>query len=181
MTFLVKVVQYLLMVNTTINYTPLSFRERVDLWWRYESKFLRYIRDAWYWIRCHTYNRYHLVDIRNSRNGYDWGWIDTDHKLLFASFALLVDFVERGYGLRVKDWKWEEGHVQAAKEIRGLYRWWKVDRARQHNDYQKLVSEAIKEGRNDKWDKEHKGKYRLEQVDEDNLIRLIKVRNYLWT
>lgn len=181
----------LAMVNITVDDTPISLRERFSLWWKYECRSLRKIRDAWYWIRTHTYNRYHMVDVRNKRNGYSWGWLDVSEKLLFANFALLVDYVENEKPFLRIDWSWNEDLVFCAKEIKNLYWWWKVDRKRQHDAYDAMSSQAydgvfsvyanelpeLRELR----DKCHKEEERLQEVDTQNLIRLIKIRGCLWT
>src|SRR5580692_4221700 len=48
---------------------------------------------AKYWLRTHTINRYHMIDIRTPE--YDWGWIDRDYAILAANFNILKEFVEK--------------------------------------------------------------------------------------
>src|SRR5258708_2352151 len=60
-------------------------------------KIWRFVRDLPYWIRCHTYNRYHIVDCRNA--WYKWGWQDVSELMLYSSFELLRRFVENEDGL----------------------------------------------------------------------------------
>lgn len=46
-----------------------------------------------YWLRTHTINRYHLLDLRG-QGDYTWGYLDPCHKMWLACFAILCDFVE---------------------------------------------------------------------------------------
>jgi hypothetical protein len=97
-----------------------------------------------YWLRCHTFTKYHIVDIRG-QDGYKWGWIDRSHAMYLACFTLLVDFVEKEdptIGLRTEadyrgdtsdgDWKFHKPSIdhQLAneQEVRALYDWWKTGR-----------------------------------------------------
>lgn len=55
----------------------------------------RFISNCFYWLRTHTYNRYHIINIKSPNNGYKWGWIDRDHAMFYGMFHLLCDFVEK--------------------------------------------------------------------------------------
>jgi hypothetical protein len=55
---------------------------------------LHLLRDVWYWIRCHTYTRYHILDLSRSPYGYKWGWLDRPEAMLIANFQLLTDYVD---------------------------------------------------------------------------------------
>jgi hypothetical protein len=148
---------------------------------------LNIIERAWYWIRTHTYNRYHMLDIRNPRNGYSWGWLDRSEGLLFANFAMLVDFVEKERGLgpvtTPADYgdyqdEYTKAHVDDAcardKGIMDLYWWWKLSRKMEHDafeamDYSKCIS---------LWCAEED---RLYDKDTEQLTKLINLRGSLWT
>src|SRR3990167_9471713 len=67
-----------------------------------------YVKRVWYWIRCHTYNRYHIIDIRCK--DYKWGWIDQDHKMFLACFKCLEDYVEGEKCFETIDFEWDEEH-----------------------------------------------------------------------
>jgi hypothetical protein len=128
--------------------------------WR--RKPFSYIGNAMYWLRTHTYNKYHMVDCRNPRNGYNWGWKDRSELFLFANIAILNDFVEKESGLDCHiDWRapeevddpdmdnWEKenrkAHAHAAKEMKEIYRWWNHDRKLEHDAYDKALDEAYKD------------------------------------
>ena len=156
-------------------------------------------KKLWYWFLYRTFRRYNIVKISSLPPGY----YDIDERLMHSMFDLLVEFVEKEKPFDALDWDGSgEAHAFAAQEIRELYHWWKeiyptresplnnlpydllpprlkidhrgpVSLIDSHDDeypsYQLAVSET----------------WRLEQewADEDtkNLVRLINIRNFLWT
>jgi hypothetical protein len=133
---------------------------------------------AFYWLRTHTIHRYHIVDMRSPRNGYKWGWIDRSEGVMYAAFAVLVDFVENEYPGMV-DWDWSEESRTSRDEFMALYRWWTKERKEEHDAHDAECSRvfATKEDRKRIYDAGEA----LEAKDTEMLIRLIKVRNVLWT
>jgi hypothetical protein len=146
----------------------------------------RYWSTPLYWLRTHTYNRYHMIDIRNPRNGYKWGWFDRSEGLLFAAFAMLSDFVEKEYPGYV-DWDYDEDIRAARDEILALYKWWKIDRKIEHDADDKLTSEIYAGGfdgtRPSDIDHQRamKSEKVLEDKDQEMFIRLVKIRRAMWT
>lgn len=147
---------------------------------------------AYHWIRCHVWNRYHIIDL--SRHGspsesYRWGWIDRDNAMFLACFLLLKDYVEQEdpkVGLRTLDdyaphsRDWYEGEREGverqlvwAKEVRALYDWWKTERKREHDE---VHAAYLRDAPG--WCRNHD---KLEERDEEMLMRLVKVRGHLWT
>lgn len=134
------------------------------------------VRGFYHWIRCHFWNRYHIINI-SGVDEYDWGWIDRDRVLLYSSFKILCDFVDQedpNIGLRtLKDFgaSDDEWHIKVItaqlekeKEIRALYTWWTKERPENWKEYPSFSEEE-----------------KLNQQDEDMLIRLAKIRLCLWT
>ncbi len=78
-------------------------------------------------------------------------WIDRDTIMLHACFQLLVDFVEKEDGLNQCDYQHHKKQIDAC---RSLYDWWK--------------------GQEDKW------VINPDEADK-KLIKLMKVRTFLWT
>jgi hypothetical protein len=153
----------------------------------------RYWRKLWswrplYWLRCHTFTRYHVIDI-SGQDGYRWGWIDRDHAMFLACFKLLVEYVELERPFDVIDWDSDPDHQHAAREIRELYDWWKAGRAEEH----RRVDEFFDEHRRDDgsvmggWDSKENGEHwhrmytALDTKDDEQLLRLMKIRRSLWT
>jgi hypothetical protein len=108
-----------------------------------------------YWLRCHTFTRYHIIDIRG-QDGYTWGWIDRSHAMYLACFKILMEFVEGedpGIGLRSEqeyrgdlgDEEWAQHRpcileqLERDNEIRALYDWWKTGRKQEQDACTKLL------------------------------------------
>lgn len=151
-------------------------------------------RDIWgwkplYWLRCHTFTKYHIIDIRG-QDGYKWGWLDRDHAMYLACFKLLTEFVEledptvgqrteADYRGDLDETEWLEFHrpsiipqLEREVEVRALYDWWKTGRKQEWDAC--YAASNLKET---KWDEFT----RLEEKDEEMLMRLMKVRRSLWT
>ena len=75
-----------------------------------------------YWLRSHTFNRYHILDI-SGQDGYKWGWIDSDTQMELACFKILTNFVENEYPGHC-DWDSEETIRKVRDEIFEIYNWW---------------------------------------------------------
>jgi hypothetical protein len=119
------------------------------------------------------------------------GWHDRDKVILHAAFQCLVDFVEGEDPFKVTDWSSNKVHQMAKREIRQLYHWWMKDRPKRVSplnsvknvpDLDELNSTAKKFA---PWRKacqeQAQCDKRWEKEDELMLIRLIKVRQFLWT
>lgn len=91
-------------------------------------------------------------------------WCDKDVVMLHACFQLLTDCIEEEKLLTGHtDWTSDDEYIKAKKEIEELYAWW--------TERKKLDSE-------EKVNDLDRSQY---FVDNEMLIRLIKVRQYLWT
>jgi len=169
------------------------------------------ISHAWYWLRCHTYNKYHLLDIRQphnegSRDNYKWGWVDECNQILLANFSILTQHLEirnnseyhysatpegaqKLYDSYKNDPNGWDGSEQAAEliELYTLNKYWTIDRKIADKENQQLLTEwhdARKNKQNDaeeKWNKLQLSDAQFKQTEEDMLIRLIKIRDRLWT
>lgn len=160
------------------------FQETFPLW--FHINIVKHISHVWYWIRTHTYNKYHILDLRNRKGegfGYDWGWLDRDQAMYIACFNILRDFVELEKPLGALDWpnqEWyqkltpvekqnHQAQMDQSQEIKNLYDWWIKGRALEHGDA--MVDSA---------------NYRdyieaLDKKDDEMLVRLMKIRQSLWT
>ncbi len=84
--------------------------------------------------------------------------------MLHACFQLLTNFVEEEMAKDIVDWEHDDANKNARKEMDELYAWWK----------QRVIKDNAGEI-NFIW-----GEGQYEQ-DNAMLIRLINVRQYLWT
>lgn len=125
-------------------------------------------RDPWYWLKCAVWHKYNVVKCR--RLGPTW--CDRDHLLVHAVFQILTDFIDKE-----KPWQFEAsdkeiidaysgdgfGDMTYAStelanwtELKRLYFWWKGFDPM--DDY------------HGSWD-----------TITENMVRVIRLRKYLWT
>jgi len=91
-------------------------------------------------------------------------WCDNDIVLLHACFQLLADCIEKEHlFMGHVDWTLTEESKATKREIEELYEWWKKRRNLQVTDG---------------WSELEKTQY---DKDTEMLIRLIKIRQHLWT
>lgn len=160
-----------------------------DFWFNLRWRWPIYnISGYWYWLKSHTYCRFHMLDIRSPRNEYDWGYLDADSAMFYACFALLKNYVEREKPFEIVDWGWNKEHKKAAKEIKELYDWWVKGRKDEQDELDRLGEKLYHNWTNrQKRQKDKKWKEYIEQVnalegkDQKQLLRLIKIRHFLWT
>lgn len=174
--------------------------ETLTLWWTVHITMQ--LEHAWYWLKSHTYRKYHLLDLRqpdtHTQDDYRWGWQDKDRMMLYACFNLLVSFVEEEMGGTQKflehiKWLQEESPegnwAQTYSEMWDLYHYWTALR--------KASAMELDEVRDD-WHqtRQVEGKCPLEEIkfarlqemerafkeeETRNLIRLIKIRESMWS
>lgn len=94
----------------------------------------------------------------------DKEWSDKDIVLLHACFQLLTDCIEKENLLKTTDWNQDEDFEKAKIEIDELYNWW-TNRLKAEKDSQ--IDPIWTENQYD--------------IDTEMLIRLVKIRKYLWT
>ena len=165
-------------------------------------KFLR--RFGWFnWLRFRTWERHHVLKMRY----LEPGWHDKDQILLHSMFEILCRFIEDEKAGEIVDWNNDEIHKDAWKEMNDLYNWWEE---RQNRDKQNPIlqpdlkhpemkftplndgsdcssMEFVHESPEDKvkWEKVcddcSEWELKCEKEDEEMMIRLIKVRSFMWT
>lgn len=150
--------------------------------------------DAWYWFRCHTYNRYHMLDLRQP--DYRYGWRDVDNKMLYAIFNLLGEFLnkEKPYDL-AQDYTEEEIEADegmklqhaSRKEAKFLYRWWTHGRGEREGERSRCAKEwhDMMEKKDpltqEAWKKLREFEAFMEKEEDEMIARLMKIRKTLWT
>jgi hypothetical protein len=139
-------------------------------------------RELFYWLRERLWYKHHLLDIRGG--DYRGGYMDRCEMIIYANFRILKDFVERE--MDVVNWEWNDVHSNIAKELRDLYQWWTVDRQKEADaiwvhDNNKEWADMTPEERHESSLRGQAREDAFEAKQEANLIRLIKIRRYLWT
>lgn len=94
-----------------------------------------------YWIVSHTIRKYHLLDLRN--NDYKYGWVDSDSQLLYASMAIMENFIiEQDTNSRLiwlneellkdpdcKEFNWNES-IKFCEDLLHIQKWWRIERTK---------------------------------------------------
>lgn len=158
----------------------------------------QWIHDPWYWLKCRVWYRHNVLVIHSLPPT----WTDRDERLLHAAFQILVDFIEQE---ECSEWS----HVHRTREqliadydttyegcdpehaadirkhaeeraddwlaIKALYDWWTVERPARKEP------EATG-GYTREWgDRYREFEESCDAEDDEMLIKLIKLRGYLWT
>jgi hypothetical protein len=163
-------------------------------------KWRRYIWEPWYWIRCHTMrrHRHHMLDLRQPKqdgaDAYRYGWLDSDHKMVYALFNILNEFVAR----EMPHWHCpseeeieDDSHLLTQRykymEVKAIHYWWNVDRKRRVRYHDDLLHKWHK-ARQTNDPAEHQYWTELGNIEKDNkdkedemIARLLKIRSSLWT
>lgn len=159
-----------------------------------------WIDDAHDWIRYRTTEKYNCVNMSKTLKP---GYYDIDTRILHANFTLLCSYVEKE--MDIIDWNDCDESKHIKKEIDELYFWWKHVYPK-YDENNPLFASDVKctykpVQRDDsgfafmqdvgtpeeinKWKKACEDSWEYEaKVDkeiEDNLIRLIKLRIFLWS
>lgn len=132
-------------------------------------------------------NNMKILQIKTLEKGYH----DEDELLLHAAFRVFAIYME-GDGPKLTDWNYNQEDKKAWKEIKFLNRWWTKTRPARRDRDNEFFSELHKT-----WDgkekpkviKERMGRLAVRSGDRENLwyeedtamlVRLMKVRKYLW-
>jgi hypothetical protein len=160
--------------------------------------------DNLYWYIHYIFNPFNVVKIKSLPRSYT----DKDEVMLHANFQLLVNYIEEEKPFQYGPWEDEHKpeYAVAGKDLQELYAWWKArekridpfDKMTVHRDFDDMFEDepaAVDEDGDPTLFtmKPAEGEY-LEQLtkagaerdafekeDQDNLERLIKLRDYLWT
>lgn len=134
-----------------------------------------------------------------NKDGYKWGWIDRTHALPLAAFLVLRKFVEEEHPwdcserisqLEVDGDEHEElpnlrEQQKDYEEIMSLYTWWVKDRLEENLQFEKNLNDCyavfLKNSTEDNKQKWFDAENAQNKREEEQLIRLIKIRRHLWT
>lgn len=138
------------------------------------------ISNFFYWLKSNTYKKQHLLDLRQPYNDdyidyYRWGYIDEEAQLLYASFNILVNYVnarnkskyfdslskqnikklEKKVEGKIKDKaddvEYYREKLESDKNIFKLYNYWTVDRKLKQKSLISTLSDWSKNRLNDKF------------------------------
>lgn len=148
----------------------------------------RRFSNTYWWFAHRVTHRYHIVKLSNPGGGveYNVGWTDTSTRLLMFCGLTIVNFVEKEEPFGHIDTR-EEPWTSYAKEWQALYDWWKVERPASVKALDEELTRwaALRkanggplEPRADNYTKLERA---LEERDTEMMIRLIKIRETMWT
>lgn len=152
------------------------------------------VSNAIYWLRTHTYNRYHILNLGKAEpenpDGYRWGWEESSDLLLLANFKILRDFVEQSepspfLPTSDEDIPYTESQNAKYNECMALYKWWIKERFAEYERFDKehdIAYFAFKANRSEENEKVwlNAGQARWNR-DQEMLHRLINIRSYLYS
>jgi hypothetical protein len=169
----------------------------------------RHIKDAIYWFKCHFIpsHRYHILDLRQPKlknnkpnpEYYNYGWCDSDKQILYALFNILNNFMNNEFSNfyippedEIEKNENDMGGLssdqrEAGLEMLALHKWWNEDRPRKLEDAENTLDawhEARMKNRPDQeiwWKKLNEIEAYNAAQEEEMILRLIKIRKWLWT
>ena len=176
---------------------PIRYFLGYSIWRKIINPIKRLCSNGYWWIRHHTINRYHYLDLRQPkfRNGlpnwdaYSYGWRDRDQIMLYAMFNVLCQFVEKELHYQWADEILKEfhNHYNAQMEMKALYQYWTMERnavaSAKDVALSKWYNTTLKTGqKEEELYQEYTQLEREFQDREDEMcMRLLKIRKYLWT
>lgn len=140
--------------------------------------------------RFHPKHQYNILKPRSLKPGY----YDSDTRILHACMDEVSVFVEHEEKYGMTDWNGTKQHKHAWSEMKVIYKWWNKTRPATEEKVENLLhrwSDAFdKDGgfnkpRSPKTSKLSDKMYKLENLidatDEEMLIRLARIRLFMWT
>jgi len=171
--------------------------------WLIDLKFFLLEKLGWYWLKYRIWDKHHILKLRYIKPG----WCDKDEILIHAMFEVLCRFIEDEKPDEIVDWNSDEEHKFARKEMQELYEWWKKRQDREKEDpifqegiksphldfvdykddseFHEVEFNYINEEEKEKWnkacDESAIWQDKCNKEDEEMMIRLIKIRYFMWT
>jgi hypothetical protein len=186
-------------VRAFIHYTILD-GWRYKVWHRFIS---RPSIHAIYWLKCHMMPsyRFHKLDLRQPKylhgkentDQYTHGWIDSDRQMIYAVFSILENFVQTEFThFHCPPEDNQDGVAQRAAyfEILALHDYWTVERNDLQTERDATLSkwcEVRQEHDKDSadasflWEKMGTLEKKITAREDEMLVRLLKIRGFLWT
>lgn len=148
----------------------------------FNRKIIRPISDFKYYIVSHTIRKYHMLDLRNKENNYNYGWVDADSQLLYASMAIMENFIieqdtenrliwlkeELAKDPNCAEFNWKDS-INFCEELLAIQNWWRFNRP---YEYSKSFSGPEFGLKYDEY---------LRENDDAVMKRLIDMRGRMWT
>jgi len=178
-----------------------DFDYKETLWDKISYR-LRYVTpfdklfDFGYYIRNVFIRKHHII-----KTGLKKGqWYDSEMRILYGMMNLLTEYIEGENPFDIIDWDSDDEHRHARDEMVSIKEWWdeypnrELEIDKSLNDWHSKKFEGVdRDGWLDRINEgdteEHKRLFdihnelceKLFEEEQDMLIRLIKIRPFLWT
>ena len=191
--------QLILSIKKAMN-KNLTIAEKISSWWHdlwcYTWGY-KHIRDTYYNLKHLFFDRYDLIRTKLPKTKY----YDTPILLLYGTMNLIVDLVEKEKFLEHVDTSSSTAWENAVKTVEEAYNWWK-----NYDNREKEIDIALNNWHSIKFKNCFDGdgylaklnttdtletmrysdlydylKSKLEKEEQQMLLKVIKVREYLWT
>jgi len=177
-------------IDIRILYPIRNFLFNTFSFW-FKAKFIWPIKRGWYWFKHRVVLRTHMLDLRQPKDGcdgYRHGYCDPRQCVLYACFNSLVMLVEKEYGgveniILEDDNEFAVDWNHARSEMKELYFYWTIGRHKEqkatHALYDAYIADSLHlKSLREEWLKAEDAREKHEQ---EMLVRLVKIREYMWT
>lgn len=162
----------------------------LSIWWSVRRPILKIIS----YLKSHLVpsRRFHMLDLRQPKtelnpNPYRYGWLDTDARMEYALFNLLVEYVEKelpGYGFLTEEFVKEnpecKNQYDQQQEFMEIYNYWKFENPKLDHEYELALCAWSRDNKELSKKLDEMEEYSSKKLNE-MLHRLIDVRHSLWT
>ena len=176
---------------------PLEETKLEKFGWFLYGIFVRPFNSSINYLRQRFINKLYLIDTKLDPGKY----YDTDTRMLYGMMSLLVQYIEVEKPLEHINWSDDDSHFIAYYNMIDIYIWWKNYENRKDEICKALDTwyESSKEdkGGGDNWlaninkpaseksnkllDKLHKLEQKLVEEETEMIVRLVRIRTFLWT
>lgn len=153
---------------------------------------------ARYWLISHLISsrKYHLLDLRQpEKDGYQFGWLDSDRQIEYACFNILRNYVEKELPHCYVKQEFTKEELKAEPSLRAqkkhfddikiIYRYWTVEKKELEKNLDILRDKWYNTSKKKEADKLFKflkeEEKRVEDLKDKMLIKLIKTRKGMWS
>lgn len=161
---------------------------------RWLSQKVYNLRMFYYHWRSILIDKDHLIDLRQKGcDFYDGGYLDEVTQILYANFTILVKLVDSKEFKRTSAFYKNESDEDKCdkkckddiREMESLHHYWTIERgmnskylSKLHRDLENFLDDENKYEK--AWKKIHAFSQKISDEEDDNLIRLIKIRKSMW-
>jgi len=169
--------------------------EKISFNVRYTFPFEQLL-DLKYYLKNLIFRRHHII-----KTGLKKGqWYDTDTRMLYGMMNMLVSYIEDEKPFEIIEWDEDDTHRNVKEEILAIKEWWDNYHNREAeigialhdwheekfsgcegDEWLKRINSKDTDEQKRLFDRHEELKKKLFEEEQDMLIRLVKIRRFLWT